>query len=151
MTLFPLGHLFLGSGHFPDPLKAKVGGRKSSRTFETSCCLLPRSVSSACLTPRRHHQVLSFSQHPICHHLQIMKKTQHFSSCSFSLSPLLKVPFRILLLLRLPDPSTAASHYCARGASPLHLPVMDFRCFDRLAAHVVEASLSRLASLALAA
>lgn len=75
MTLFPLGHLFLGSGHFPDPLKAKVGGRKSSRTFETSCCLLPRSVSSACLTPHRHHQVfLSFSQHPVCHHLQIMKK-----------------------------------------------------------------------------
>lgn len=29
------------------------------------------------------------------------------------------------------------SHYIAQGASPLHLPVMDFQCFDRLTCHVV--------------
>lgn len=29
------------------------------------------------------------------------------------------------------------SHYNAQGASPLHLPVMDFQCFDHLTCHVV--------------
>lgn len=33
--------------------------------------------------------------------------------------------------------SHCCSHYIGQGASPLHLPVMDFQCFDRLTCHVV--------------
>lgn len=42
--------------------------------------------------------------------------------------------------------SHRCSHYSARGASPLHLPVMDFQCFDHLTSHVVM-SLPWVASL----
>lgn len=35
--------------------------------------------------------------------------------------------------------SHQCSHYSAQGASPLHLPVMDFQCFDHLTCHVVVA------------
>lgn len=33
--------------------------------------------------------------------------------------------------------SHRCSHYSAQGASPLHLPVMDFQCFDHPTCHVV--------------
>lgn len=42
--------------------------------------------------------------------------------------------------------SHRCSHYSARGASLLHLPVMDFQCFEHLTSHVV-VSLPWVASL----
>lgn len=42
--------------------------------------------------------------------------------------------------------SHRCSHYSARGASPLHLPVMDFQCFEHLPSHMVM-SLPWVASL----
>lgn len=84
--------------------KQKVGGRKSSRSFKNQL-QLPHSASSACLTPRRHHQVLSVlfptSRRPsFANHEEKAALFQLF----LLFVTAVKLPFPILLLLHLFPP-----------------------------------------------
>lgn len=86
------------------------------------------------LCPSSFPLILSFAFH--CPSVKTLLVYSFCSPCFFPLS--VTHPCSSPLLI---NPSDTVSHWCshynAQGASPLHLPVMDFQCFDHLTCHVV--------------
>lgn len=113
--------------------------------------LLPGVICTSRLRPHIIFESFLLSSHPFSHPY-IKKISSWFSfyslcfpffhPCIFFIIPppsLLFLPSSPLLISSNSTDSVShwCSHYNAQGASPLHLPVMDFQCFDHLTYHVV--------------
>lgn len=107
------------------------------------CYLCFPLTSSADLTsrlcPSSVHLFLSRFFFTFCRLCIFFKKTSclPLMTSFFIPSPSFSPPFLSHPINSSDTVSHWCSHYIAQGASPLHLPVMDFQCFDRLTCHVV--------------